>query len=459
MTDDAFPDSRMPAGRTSLVAVALAAALSALFCLLWLGRQPFTDEGSVCHLAVRLLEGRTLYSGAWNEKTPLHFVLAALWSRAFGATITSLRGLAAFDLFLVLLLTLRVAGRARWGAVATLLLLAPWYQAHHGVQEATLAPLALATMWAASSGTSAGWLAAGALGATGVWVKQSFATIFLALAGEHTRMLVRIAMAALAMSLLWLALLWLHAGDGLWRMPPFGEREAALPYFLGGWSEDRSLLLAHMLAVVGVLWASRRGERDDLTRRLAAAALWLALPALLRPGAFRAWPSAVVAIVAGARVIAAMPSSARRRVGAVVLAFVSIAGVARIAIDDGDYSVLERVSARVAELATEDEHIWVGPHEALIYCLANRTSATSIDFALPWAPSPAARAALLVELEADPPRVIVDASGPYEPWQGRLSDSLPGINDLLASRYRKVETVDGFDLYRRLDPDSERSGD
>jgi hypothetical protein len=403
-------------------------------------------------MAMRLLGGAHLYRDAWNEKAPLHFVLAAQWGRAFGVTVTSLRALAATEMFVVLLLLARLVGGARWVAMATALLVAPWYQAHHGVQEATLAPLALATIEAS---TASGWLslaAAGVLAASGCWVKQSFVAILPAFADETRPRLVVLAGATLAAALAWLAVFYLHCGDAIWQMPPFGQREAALPYVTGIWSEDKTILLVHTSAIVALILATTRLGSDVLTRRLAASAFWMALPALLRPGAFRAWPSAVLAIAAVCRVIASATPAQQRRWSAALLAPAIAVGVARIAIHDGNYSTLANVAARVDSLTEPGAPIWVGPHEALIYCLSGHHAATRVDFALPWSPAPSMRAALLEQLAAAPPQVIVDASDAYQRWQGRLEDSLPGIGSLLDSRYRHVDTIGGFAIWQRADP-------
>jgi hypothetical protein len=284
-----------------------------------------------------------------------------------------------------------------------------------------------------------------------VWVKQTCFTIFAALLDRRPRAMIWTWGAALAMSLAWLAALYAGAGDGLWLMPPFGEREAALPYVVWSWSQDKVLLLVHVIGIVILLLAAHRGMSDVLTRRLALAALAMALPALLRVGTHRAWPSAVLAIAAAARLVAGMPMPIRSWAMAAGAASVLVLGGVRWWINDWSFDGFRLVAARVAQETPAGETNIVGPHEPLIYCMAERLSPTRYDFALPWAPSPAARRELLADLTAAPPRVIVDVSDVFESVQGRLSDSLPGIEALLAQRYLPPEQVAGFEVYLRAD--------
>ncbi|MFT4570559.1 MAG: hypothetical protein ACI8TX_000271 [Hyphomicrobiaceae bacterium] len=432
-----------------IVSVSFAATLCLGLALRWGDFNPSTDEGSVCTMAAGLLEGATLYEDLWNEKTPLQYVVAAMWFHFSEPSLFSLRLLAAASLFVVGVTALSLVGWSHWWVVVALVSLAPWYEAHHALAESNLAILALfSAILTVSKPTTGRAALAGVLVAVGMFFKQNHAVLLfpLLVCGWPLGGAVPVALGFLAASVVQCLALYAHAGDAVFMIPPLGNGQeffAALSLALvGSW-----MPIAHALVAAFLLLVARRARADRLTEALAMMSLVSALPVLLRPGFFRLWPALVLALVCAGRLVARSDRSRSFLVAAVLVAALPF-GV-REAVRQTDLEPHRRIAERVMQLVPRDEAIWVGPHDSLVYCMSRRAPADHYSFALSWAPSRNEAARLLERFEANPPLLIVDASVGLAKWQPSLESTMPGFDAFLAREYRLIDHVAGRDFHFR----------
>lgn len=421
--------------------------LTMLAALHWAELNPNPDEGSVCVMAAGLVDGEALYAERWNEKGPLQYVVAASWFHATEVSLFSLRMLAGVTLSVTLLLAAALTGSVGWWVAAGLLVLAPWFEAHHALAEGSLAALSLLATALVLRPDRGSLVMAGGLAAASLFFKQSFLVLFPALwlvAAAESRRLFSVAF-IVTVALGCFSLL-AHAREAAFSIPPFGNSGELFTFDVDV-TAGNALMVLPVALIVAVFLLARQRKADHITYAFALVSLWLTVPMLLRPGLFRLWPAIVVAIVAGARLVRA--SARTRQVALVFAGGVLALALSREVITQSDLGDVRAVASRVEELVPPGQRIWAGPHDSLVYCLSQRWPADRYSFALPWAPGLAEREHLLDRLSASPPPMLIDAGPALGAWQPAIETSLPGFNALLQRDYRLVDTIAGRRLYLR----------
>ncbi len=475
--------------------VAGSASLAALFVRRWAGRDPFVDEGSVDTIAREILRGLVPYRDIVNEKLPGHYLLTAGWMSVFGTGFDSGRWLAGVLVFLSAILA--VVASWRWGGSKWASLLAPVaivavggrFRAHVNLAEAALAPLMLLLAMVITDGIEAEGpdsnglsrrraVLGGALAGLAFLFKQQYAIV---LAGVLVAAFVRprggdtdgkrpgngfqelsgILAGFAATAFAGLALLAIWSGPApLWR--------ATVGNFLstGGAGYGRQIPASSLavLGGLGILVAALAlvSRPRSFFRPLVALFASLLLCAFPRGDLFRAWPAVVVAV---SLVLAVLlpdrtppegepaPVLSFGRTLAPMLAGLIVVAAAFLELSmplspDPLMVAYRDVAMKIRTLSAPGDPIWVGPHAAPLYAIADRKPASRHIFLLPWVAGAQARAELLEDFRHNRPELIVDVSS-WNPRIPPLRTFVPEIGPLLDVSYEPVSEISGVRLFRR----------
>jgi 4-amino-4-deoxy-L-arabinose transferase-like glycosyltransferase len=471
----------------------------ALVCLLRLPTlfEPpyFGDEGIFAAVASRLLEGEQLYTDAWDNKPPLIYLLYAAVMRVVGLSIAGLRLVGAVwavgTALVVLALARRVAppGPAAVAAVTFALLSStPFLQGTLLLTEALAAlPVAAGVFLVLDASAREGTARdrrlffAGVLFGLGCCVKQ-VAALDAAAAGLW--LLLRPGRPL--PDIVWLAGGWLApvALVALWLTASGAAREAWQAVFWGycAYLGERPLLpgwfrvLSAVPAVVGVgrlLWVRRHGGSSADAADLALLWFGFAVVAVLAAG--RPFGHYMVQALAPAAVLLAVALGRRGRAAAISGAMLLLGmyllvnqfwvfwfshGTLRT-----DYYAnwLAYVAGRRDRAAYERFFDWRVPNQEAIaravradggeptlfvwgeypwtYTLADARNPTRFSTSYHTFLAPEAKVEVMGDIERAPPRYIAAET---EEWR-----RLPGLAELLATRYEPVARIDNTVLWQR----------
>ncbi len=439
-----------PALRARL-AFALAWATAAAYYLLLRHSGPFGDEGSYCTIAQGIVDGALPYRDYFNEKPPVQYFWTALVFSLFGSGIDSSRIAASAMLGIALSITLLPLSRRPhallqllfWtAALASLGLL---MRAYNNLAESTLAVLFVASLalmlrpGANTSGHTA--FAVGLLQGLACGVRQSAWISALLLgftpwtAASRPSYLAGL-LCGLAAWIAPLAILGI-LGETFSATLLFHADNSNFATYFSHHGENKTVALLIWLAIVASVYshAKKNGHLWMV--------LWLiiaALPFFGRLDAFRLWPSILMglAYLIGSRSLA--PNPRLLLAGTLILPAIAI-GLYK----PGDFNNALAISREAARQTAPDDRIWAGPFAPNLYCLSQRRPASRYYFSLPWTMKPDAQAALLHDLQASPPKLIIDTSS----GDLQLTSLVPGMGELLARHYQLVNETKTARFYLR----------
>lgn len=117
------------------------------------------------------------------------------------------------------------------------------------------------------------------------------------------------------------------------------------------------------------------------------------------------------------------------------------------------------VAARIRALTGPDDALFVWGDAALLYFFSHRRMAGPYPHLMPIIPEWGGRERLydlLERLSADLPKLVAVAPGKlwwrHDDEPRKLLETFPDVHRMLVDRFRKVETVEGFELWIRIDP-------
>jgi hypothetical protein len=107
------------------------------------------------------------------------------------------------------------------------------------------------------------------------------------------------------------------------------------------------------------------------------------------------------------------------------------------------YDNLSLISSYIQSRTDERDSIWVGPHEANIYCLSHRRPSSKYFFFLPWIDRPEVILRIVDDItQNDPPRCIVDVSKFNNATDHSLTSLIPEFSEILKD-YKDVSEIGG----------------
>ena len=482
-------------GPAALVLLVLALRLPSLF-------EPhhYGDEGVFAATAQRLLQGETLYTGAWDNKSPLVFLVYAAVLGLFGPSMLALRLVGVAWSVGTALAVRAIARRTGGGAgrvaavVYALLAAVPFIEGTLLLTEALMAlPVALAVLATLDAVGREGrrrtlwFLAAGVLLGVGFLFKQvaalDAAAVGLWLLCRRERPVRDAAVLLTGWTVaVGMAALWLAAEGAL------GEGWHAVLGFYGLYLGEGSVLppllalLRFVPATAAVLWCVRRRVRGGMVGGGDLILLWFGFALLGATAAGRPFGHYLVQVLAPAALLVAdltrrWRSERQRRVRSILLLLALViilptfrgfwlghasvapayygnwlawvVGARTRSAHDRFYSWRVPNQQALAQLIEQDAGWSSGGERTLfvwgeypwLYPLTDAHNPTRYATTYQTAFLPGAKDEVMQALERDPPRYIVRE---LEEWR-----RLPGLDAFLAAQYERVAQVDNTMLWRR----------
>ncbi len=439
--------------RNDIFPLIIILAISVILFALFLHKRPFTDEGSFCTIAQAVSKGAVLYKDIYNEKAPLPYLIASVFVGLGENPLIVLR-VVAFVFFLASVFLLYLLGKINLlqpleNTVVSCfyIITAPLFQSFNFTSEILALPLILFIVWQVKrdddgrinilTGFFTGML---------IFIKQPFIffillTLLFALLSKNMR---KNFLAGLILSLLFLVLLLKYKGI----LGPFIENTIftlkrydiksymRLPYP----NEYYQFALLGFVFLASVYSFVRRST--GLYEFLAV--LSLLIMGIVRMDAFKMLPFfAVMFYVILRKEIAG--SIKNTTFVMVMLSLMSLWHYREIL--EQRFDQIKAISYTIEAKTGPQESIWVGPHEANIYCLSKRRPSSKYFFLLPWINKPEVLLTLGEDLtRRDPPACIVDVSAFNKATEYHLSSMLPELG-IIVKDYMEVHEISGAIIY------------
>ncbi|WP_417069632.1 hypothetical protein [Niveibacterium terrae] len=415
----------------------------------------FGDEGSFCTIGDGILDGGLPYRDFFNEKPPLQY----LWTAAVMAV--GEQGLAgarlAAEIALFLTLAIAFVGVARNRLIETLLpvaaiwaLLIVMASAYRNTADESLAlifvacvqllfgqdPPATQRIRALAIGLLLG-IACGFRVTAGLMLVVLFASPWLS---GLRRPLVLGAGVGLALWVSWLGLagilpeaidatLFFHVGSAQAHAYQNSLGQVDWLPIIPAWTLLLTMACAHFS-----FWK----ERAWFT----ALALAASVTFFARPDAFRLWPA--MAMMMTVAVSCAGPALRSRLIYACLAALaVPLAWERPVT---GSYAWVHGIVESVRRYAGPDEPIWVAPFAPNVYCLSSNPPASRYYFVLPWTAKPQVQQQIMEDLQAKPPRIVVEVKRGFT-----LAQVMPRAMRWLERSYVLVEAQGGANIWKLRD--------
>jgi hypothetical protein len=468
---------------------------------------PSLDASVFSTVGWRLTQGDALYADVWDHKPPaayLAYVVAHLltdepgiaWGIVWATTVASVAGGA---LVVRSILAREGIGAPAWVAAGLVALGAGSYLLSLGGglgESMALLPTSLSLLMAVSGR----WFAAGALAGVALAITPQALPVVVPLAviglanddGSPVRRAALAVAGIAAVAAITVAWLWVnggigHVADALLDYSAAYRAVSARDGGRSAWSLVPWTVLVFVPLVLGIGCALTQRRRLMASRLAGASAAWIVagLVVIALQGRFYAHyatllaiPMAILAALGFHAMGSALPGRYRGIALGVPLGLSLAVSLAVGALGARDEQAPirasnERAAAVAAELATLTDPgsaVFVWGNDARIYELADRRPASRYVYLYPLLTpgyvSDDLIADVLAGLRADPPAVVVD-SGSLEPGapglpplliarpiatDGRDTDLLDPIRDLVQERYRLQATVDGWPIYVSTPP-------
>lgn len=425
---------------------------SAIF-ILFLGKRPFTDEGSFCTIAQAISKGAILYRDIYNEKAPLPYFIASIFINTGENPIVVLRTIS-FFFFLLTIFLIYLIGKANLlqpieSMSLTLFygITVPLFQSFNYTAEIISLPLVLFILWQIRRDSNDKInLLTGFFTGLLIFIKQPFVpfvliTIVFALFSKNLRKNFFIGL--LISLLLTLFLLKLKG-----TLMPFIENNIftinqyniksymRFPYP----NEYYQFILLGSLLIATIYF---------FIKRIVSIYEFLSIFCLLTMGmvrmdAFKMLPLFTTFIFVFTR----KDTFSLIKNKFLITIFLSILSIRQYGeISNQDFEQIKAISYTIETKTTQNDSIWVGPHEANIYCISKRRPASKYFFILPWINRPEVLSVLNEDLiNNDPPRCIIDVSKFNNATEYNLKDMLPILLKLLEN-YKDVQEINGAIIY------------
>ena len=420
---------------------------------IFVDRRPFTDEGSYCTIAQAISQKMVLYRDVYNEKAPIPYFLLAPFINLNQNPILILRIISAISFGLATLILyhlLKLNGLSKLKAFAItiyFIITAPLFQSFNYTSEILALPLILFIIWQLSLNRMSKMnILCGFLTITLFFIKQPFILFILVISifALFSYSVRRQFFKGMFVGLIVIVAALLISGS----LIPFVEnmeflltRYRSRSYFRLPYPNEYYQFILLCLLSGFMLY---NFFKKNLSFVQVLLLLSLLPQGLVRMDAFKMLPFLTVLVLVLSR--ESIMDSIKKFY--IVLLFLSIISVFFYRdILSQRYDNLKIVSTYVESKASEKESIWVGPHEANIYCLSHRRPSSKYFFFLPWIDRPEVILVIINDIvKNDPPRCIVDVSRFNNASEENLTSLIPEFSEILKD-YKDVSEIGGAVIY------------
>ncbi len=436
-------------------------------------KRPFTDEGSFCTIAQAISNGAILYRDIYNEKAPLPYLFASIFIDYSENPIRVLRVISIILFFtsvILMYLYLRPHGFTIYQRTIILLFFvftAPLFQSFNYTAEIVGLPLIVfivhqikrysssqkseeeinieQDLMTAKGGDKI-HIITGIFAGLLFFIKQPFilfVVIIFIIAATDSKMR-RYFITGFFSAIILVLLLMLLTGtllpfieNLLFTMKRYDlESYIRLPYP----NEYYQFILLGILFFEIIVFLYYKSLRfSDFIIILS-----LLLPGMIRMDAFKFLPALAVILL----FLTNNPYFKKLRNRVVLIGVFSLFSILHYTdILSQDFDSIKMVSTAVQVKSSPKDSIWVGPHEANIYCLSHRRPASKYFFLLPWINKPEVLITLGEDLvKRDPPVCIVDVSKFNMATTYRLEDMIPEFPEIIRD-YKDRQEISGAVIY------------
>lgn len=431
--------------------IVIFAILTALY-FIFVDKRPFTDEGSYCTIGQAITNGSILYRDIYNEKAPLPYFLAVPFVKG-SEPIRDLRTVILFFNMVTVLLLYLVLRMNSLSALNTLsiilfyILTAPLFQSFSYISETVALPIILFVLFQLYRDQKGHLnILAGFFSPLLIFIKQPFVvfSLLIMLFAARSPNVRGGFYKGVFLSIIFMSILFFSTGLFM----PFIENiifaltrydikiYSRTPYQI----EYYQFFLMLGLFILFVIETIRR----EIPFYKFVIILSLLLPGIFRMDAFKLLPFFTLLLVFLARGeyvrgIRNLP---------LILLLLSIASVYQYRfILNQNFDGIKMISYYIQSAVPPEESIWVGPHEANIYCISHRRPASKYYFILPWIARPEVVQDIVEDLVGQgAPRCIVDVSRFNNASPRGLETVLPEF-DSLVKDYSDIKMINNTIIY------------
>jgi hypothetical protein len=420
---------------------------------IFVDRRPFTDEGSYCTIAQAISQKMVLYRDVYNEKAPIPYFLLAPIINLNQNPILILRIISAISFGLATLILyhlLKLNGLSKLKAFAItvyFIITAPLFQSFNYTSEILALPLILFIIWQLSLNRMSKMnILCGFLTITLFFIKQPFILFILVISifALFSYSVRRQFFKGMFVGLIVIVAALLISGS----LIPFGENMEFLltryrsgSYFRLPYPNEYYQFILLCLLSVFMLY---NFFKKNLSFVQVLLLLSLLPQGLVRMDAFKLLPffTILILIISRESVIEGVKNF---YIVMVILSILSIYFYRDIVAQR--YDNLSLISSYIQSRTDERDSIWVGPHEANIYCLSHRRPSSKYFFFLPWIDRPEVILRIVDDItQNDPPRCIVDVSRFNNATDHSLTSLIPEFSEILKD-YKDMSEIGGAVIY------------
>ncbi|MCX7957849.1 MAG: hypothetical protein N3B13_02250 [Deltaproteobacteria bacterium] len=421
----------------------------------FLNKRPFTDEGSFCTIAQAVSNGSVLYRDIYNEKAPLPYMIASLFINLGSNPIMVLRSIA-FVFFLTTVFLIYLLGRMNMlntseNTVLTtfFILTAPLYQSFNYTAEIIATPLILFVVWQIGK-ESEGKInfLTGFFSGLLIFIKQPFvlfalvAMVFAVRSGNIRKFFIPGFISALIFVFLLLKISGVYEpyiDNVIFTVKRYDiVSYMRLPY------PNEYYQFAVILSLFIIIISGFVRKAVPLFDFLSL--LSLMVVGIVRMDAFKLLPFFTVLVNVLSRK-GVMSTLKNNSLILILLSCVSVCLYKDIIVQRFDG--IKAISYTIEAKTDSKDSIWVGPHEANIYCLSRRRPSSKYFFLLPWINRPEVLMTLSEDLiKRDPPACLVDVSEFNKATDYPLSKMIPEFSEIIRD-FRDIQEINGAVIYCR----------
>ncbi len=426
--------------------------LVAIF-VVFLDKRPFTDEGSFCTIAQAISNGSILYRDIYNEKSPLPYLFASLFINLSDNPITVLRIIASL-LFLITTFMLymflranQLNCRASTAIAAFYILSAPLFQSFNYTSEIVATPLILFIFNQMGEEDPGGInLITGFFTGLLFFIKQPFGifvliVLIMAIKSKNMRgFFITGFFTSLLLMYIVLQIKGIFAPfiDNLF----FTMNRYDLSLYVRLPYKNEYFQFILLIIFVSAIFIRFSKGSIDISRFFLLLSLMIA--GVLRMDAFKLLPFFTVLLYLYS---SSLRIDRMRQILVIVLVLSIISIVNYKYILNQNFDGIKMISHIIQSKTGENESIWIGPHEANIYCLSKRMPSSKYFFLLPWISRPEVTRTLSEDLaKNDRPGCIVDVSRFNNETEYNLELIFPEFREIKKG-YEDIQEINGAIIY------------
>lgn len=422
---------------------------------IFVDKRPFTDEGSYCTIGQALADGSVLYRDIYNEKAPLPYFLAVPFVKG-GEPIRALRTVVLFFnmvTVLLLYLMLRMNSLSVLSSLSITLfyiLTAPLFQSFSYISETVALPIILFVVMQLYRDQKGHLnILAGFFSLLLIFIKQPFVifSLLIMLAAARSPNVRGGFYKGVFLSIVFMSILFFTTELFM----PFIENItfALTRYDIKIYSRPPYRIEYYQFSLMlglFVLFVTETIKREIPFYKFIVV-LSLLLPGIFRMDAFKLLPffTLLLVFLAREKYVRGIRNLFIFLILLLLLSFGSVYQYRFIL--NQNFDSMKIISYYIQSAVPPEESIWVGPHEANIYCISHRRAASKYYFILPWIARPEVVQDIVEDLRGeDAPRCIVDVSQFNDASTRGLETVLPEF-DSLVKDYDDVKMINNAIIY------------